>query len=37
MEKKNTFCQNSDKFGYSFIANDIAFIYLLSISKKLII
>ena len=35
MEKKN--CQESDKFGYSFIKSDIMFIYLLCIYKKLII
>ena len=34
---KKTFCQNSDKFGYSFIKNDIMFMYLLYIYKKLII
>ena len=33
---KKTFCQNSDKFGYSFIKNDM-FMYLLCIYKKLII
>ena len=26
---RKTFCQNSDKFGYSFIKNDIMFIYIL--------
>ena len=36
MEKK-TFCQNSDEFGYSFIKNDIMFMYILSIYKKNII
>ena len=35
MEK--TFCQNSDRFGYSFIKNDIMFMYLLYIYKKPII
>ena len=34
---KKTFCQNSDKFGYSFIKNDIMFVYLLCIYKKPII
>ena len=34
---KKTICQNSDKFGYSFIKNDIMFMYLLCIYKKLII
>ena len=33
MEKK-TFYQNSDKFGYSFIKNNIMFTYLLCIYKK---
>ena len=32
MEK--TFCQNSDKFGSSFIKNDILCIYILCIYKK---
>ena len=32
MEK--TFCQNSDKFGYSFIYKDIMFMYILCIYKK---
>ena len=36
MEKK-IFCQNSDKFGYSFIKIDIMFMYLLCIYKKTII
>ena len=27
--KKKAFCQNSDKFGYSFIKNDTMFIYIL--------
>ena len=36
MEKK-IFCQNSDKFGYSFIKTDIMFMYLLCIYKKTII
>ena len=31
---KKTFCQNSDKFGYSFIKNDIMFMYILCIYKK---
>ena len=31
---KKTFCQNSDKFGYSFTKNDITFMYLLGIYKK---
>ena len=35
--KEKTFCQNSDKFGYSFIKNDILFIHLLCIYKKPII
>ena len=30
---KKTFCQNSDKLGYSFIKNDIMFMYLLCIYK----
>ena len=34
---KKTFCQNSDKFGYSFIKNDVMFMYLLCIYKKPII
>ena len=34
---EKTFCQNSDKFGYSFIKNNIMFMYLLCIYKKLII
>ena len=33
MEKK-TFCQNSDKFGYNFVKNDVTFMYLLCIYKK---
>ena len=33
---KKTFCQNSDKFGYSFIKNDIMFMYILCIYKKTI-
>ena len=37
MEKKSLFCQNSDKFGYSFIKNGIKFMYLLCIYKTLII
>ena len=35
--KKKTFCENSDKFGDSFIKNDIMFMYLLCIHKKPII
>ena len=35
MEK--TFYQNNDKFSYSFIKNDIMFMYLLYIYKKPII
>ena len=31
---KKTFCQNSDKFGYNFIKNDIMFMYILCIYKK---
>ena len=27
ISKKKTFCQNSGKFGYSFIKNDIKFMY----------
>ena len=34
---KKTFCRNSDNFGYNFIKNDIRFMYLLCIYKKLII
>ena len=34
---KKTFCQNSDKFGYSFVKNDVTFMYLLCIYKKVII
>ena len=34
---KKTFCQNSDKFGYSFIKNDTMFMYLLCICKQTII
>ena len=34
---KKTFCQNSDKFGYSFIKNDTMFMYLLYIYKKIIV
>ena len=34
---KKTFCQNSDKFGYSFIKNDTMFMYLLCIYKKIIV
>ena len=34
---KKNFCQNSYKFGYSFIKNDIIFMSLLCIYKKLII
>ena len=32
--KKKTFCQNSEKFYYSLIKNDIMFMYLLCIYKK---
>ena len=32
-----TFCQNSDKFGYSFIKNEIMFMQILCIYKKPII
>ena len=32
--EKNPFWQSSDKFGYSFIKNDIMFMYLLCIDKK---
>ena len=32
--KKKTFCQNSDKFVYSFIKNNIMFMYMLCIYKK---
>ena len=35
--EKNHFCQNSDKFGYSLIKNDIIFMYLLCIYKKPVI
>ena len=35
--KKKTFCQNSEKFGYSFIKNGIMFMYLLFIYKNTII
>ena len=31
------FCQNSGKFGYSFIKNNIMFMYILCIYKKTII
>ena len=31
---KKKFCQNSDKFGYSFIKNDIILMYLLCIYKN---
>ena len=34
--KKKTFCQNSDKFGYSFIKNDIMFMYILCIKKNIL-
>ena len=34
---KKTFCQNNDKLGYSFVKNDIMFMYLLCTYKKLII
>ena len=36
-KKKKTFCQNSNYFGYSFIKNDILFMYLLCIYKKPVI
>ena len=36
MEKK-TFCQNSDKFGNSFIKNDVMFTYSLCIYIKPVI
>ena len=32
--KKKTFCQNSDKFGQSFIKTDIMFMYMLYNKKK---
>ena len=35
--KKKKFCQNSDKFGYGFVKNDIMFMCLLCIYKNLII
>ena len=35
--EKQTFCQNSDKFGCSFIKNDIMFMYLLCIYEKKVI
>ena len=35
--KKKFFCQNSDKFGYSFIKNDIMFMYILCTNKRNII
>ena len=35
--QKKTFCQNSDKCGYSFIKKDIMFMYLFCIYKKAII
>ena len=34
---KKTFCQNSQKFGYSFIKDGIIFLYLLCIYKNPII
>ena len=34
--EKKTFCENSDKFGYSFIKNDIMFMYILCIYKEII-
>ena len=34
---KKNICQNGDKFGYSFIKNDIIFMYILCIYKKTII
>ena len=36
MKKKKAFCQNSDKFGYSFIKNGIMFMYILCIYKETI-
>ena len=36
-KKNNIFCQNSYKFGYSFIKNDIIIMYILCIYKKTII
>ena len=36
-KKKKTFCQNSNKFGYSFIKNDIMFMHLICIYKRNII
>ena len=33
---KKAFCQNSDKYGYSFIKNNIMFTYILYIYKKII-
>ena len=32
---RETFCQNSDKFGYSFIKNDIMFIYIYFVFTKI--
>ena len=32
--RKKTFCQNSDKFGYSFIKNETMSMYILFIYKK---
>ena len=37
MWKTLTFCQNSGKFGYSFIKNDIMFMYIAYIYIKTII
>ena len=34
---KKNFCQNSDTFGYSFIKNDIMFMYILCNYKKIIV
>ena len=31
--KKKKFCQNSDKFGYSFIKNDIIYVFTLHLQK----
>ena len=35
--KKKTFSQNSDKFGYSFIKNDIVYVYTLYLQKTIIL
>ena len=37
IKKKKIFCQNSDKFGNSFIKNDVMFMYLLCIYIKPVI